>query len=205
MTPWSFQWSQTVPGALSVPAPNANHDADLLNQLGFLPGLKEILTLRQVHALEHATVWLLTQTPQRYPSTQLVGGMSTDRGFYLYGQVEDSDLRQAVAEALERITRGEWNLAIHPECGTNLSVGLLLALGLTLGLAAGLPKTPLVQLMGVGIAAAAATQITPGLGSLAQRYLTTAIPFNLRIQDIKTEQDLLGRSALFVSLAWIEQ
>jgi hypothetical protein len=112
----------------------------LLNQLGFLPGLKQILTLRQVHALEHATVWLLTQTPQRYPSTQLVGGMSTDRGFYLYGLVEDSDLRQTVAEALERITRGEWNLAIHPECGTNLSVGLLLALGLTLGLAAGLPK-----------------------------------------------------------------
>lgn len=205
MTPWSLHWSQTVPGGLSAPTPAASQDTDLLNQLGFLPGLKEILMLRQVHALEHATVWLLTQTPQRYPGTQLVGGMSTEKGFYLYGQVEDSALRQAVTDALGRITRGEWNLAIHPECGTNLSIGLLLALGLTLGLATGLPKTPLTQLIGVGIGAIAATQLTPGLGSLAQRYLTTAVPFNLEIHDISTEIDFLGRSAHFVRLAWIEQ
>jgi len=73
----------------------------LTQQLGFLPGLKEILTRRQVHALEHATVWLLTQNPQR--------------------------------------------------------------------------------------------------------HLTTAILLNLAIHDISTERDLLGRSAPFVRLAWIEQ
>jgi hypothetical protein len=39
------------------PAPQATQDADLLKQLNFVPGLKEILMLRQVHALEHATVW----------------------------------------------------------------------------------------------------------------------------------------------------
>ncbi|MHC5832407.1 MAG: DUF6391 domain-containing protein, partial [Nostoc sp.] len=39
--------------------PQPTQDADLLRQLSFIPGLKEILMLRQVHALEHATVWVL--------------------------------------------------------------------------------------------------------------------------------------------------
>jgi len=34
--------------------------SNLIRQpLPFIPGLKEILMLRQVHALEHATVWVL--------------------------------------------------------------------------------------------------------------------------------------------------
>ena len=43
-------------------APQRTQDADLLRQLDFVPGLKEVLTLRQVHALEHATVWVLSQS-----------------------------------------------------------------------------------------------------------------------------------------------
>ncbi|TAG62675.1 MAG: hypothetical protein EAZ28_02340, partial [Oscillatoriales cyanobacterium] len=68
-------------------APQPTQDADLLRQLDFVPGLKEILTLRQVHALEHATVWVLSQsggTPTARADNQLLGGMSTDQGFYLY-------------------------------------------------------------------------------------------------------------------------
>ncbi|HEY9669484.1 MAG TPA: hypothetical protein V6C91_21905, partial [Coleofasciculaceae cyanobacterium] len=40
-------------------APHPRQDTDLLRQLHFIPGLKEILLVRQVHALEHATVWVL--------------------------------------------------------------------------------------------------------------------------------------------------
>ena len=42
--------------------PHPSQDTDLLQQLSFVPGLKEILLLRQVHALEHATVWVLGET-----------------------------------------------------------------------------------------------------------------------------------------------
>lgn len=69
-------------------APQPTQDADLLQQLDFVPGLKEVLTLRQVHALEHATVWVLSQSGGTMGGdNELLGGMSTDRGFYLYGRV----------------------------------------------------------------------------------------------------------------------
>ncbi|MFM7439275.1 MAG: hypothetical protein ACKO2V_11835, partial [Snowella sp.] len=43
-------------------APQPAQDSQLLQQLGFIPGLQEILLLRQIHALEHATVWVLSET-----------------------------------------------------------------------------------------------------------------------------------------------
>lgn len=209
--------------------PQPTQDADLLRQLNFIPGLKEILMLRQVHALEHATVWVLSdgartnsytfrQEPVqsdyrsvngvRYATTthQLdndnLGGLSTDQGFYLYGQVNLPNLRRAVPIALQRLTRGEWDLAVHPRCGTNLSVGMVLTAGLVLGTHLLLPRGPIEQIIGLGLATAMATQITPDVGRLAQQYLTTAIPFNLAIEDITATPDLWGRPAHFVRVRW---
>jgi Domain of unknown function (DUF6391) len=203
-----------------TPSPaQMTQDADLLRQLSFVPGLKELVMLRQVHALEHATVWVLsTLTPSTAETTaprnlfasrmvaidnESLGGMSTDRGFYLYGNVQSQDLSRAVQTALRRITHGEPDLAVHPRCGTNLSVGITLAVGL-IGASVLLPRNPIEQLLGVGFAALAATQLTPELGSLAQRYLTTAIPFNLAIANITPTHDTVGRSAHFVEVRWIE-
>ncbi|TAG23182.1 MAG: hypothetical protein EAZ39_01440 [Oscillatoriales cyanobacterium] len=169
-------------------APQQTQDADLLRQLDFVPGLKEILTLRQVHALEHATVWVLSQsggTPTARADNQLLGGMSTDQGFYLYAS-------------------GEWDLAVHPRCGTNLSVAMLLTAGLAVGINLALPKGPILQLLGLGAAAATAAQLAPDVGALAQRYVTTAIPFNLSIVDISVSQDFWGREAHFVRVRWVE-
>jgi hypothetical protein len=194
-------------------------DADLVQQLSFVPGLKELVMLRQVHALEHATVWMLG-TLSRSPVTDFpprnlltsrmvaidndsLGGMSTDRGFYLYGNVNIQDLSRAVQMALRRITQGEPSLAIHPRCGTNLSVGMALAVGLV-GASLLLPRNPIEQLLGVGFAAIAVTHLTPELGSLAQRYLTTAIPFNLAIANIIPTRDPIGRIAHFVEVRWVE-
>lgn len=179
--------------------PQATQDRETLEQLGFIPGLKELLMVRQVHALEHATVWVLTELDR---SGELLGGMSTEQGFYLYGQVNPQTLRQAVYNALNRITSGEWNLAVHPRCGTNLSVALLLTAGFTLGVNFMMPKDPLGQLLGVGVAAMAASQLAPDLGPIAQRYLTTAIPFNLEIVRIEESQDMWGKPAHFVRVRW---
>ncbi|QLE58925.1 DUF6391 domain-containing protein [Nostoc sp. TCL26-01] len=194
--------------------PQPTQDADLLKQLSFIPGLKEILMVRQVHALEHATVWVLSetrnlQTPKIKPSTvqldnELLGGLSTDQGFYLYGEVNISDLRRAVALALHRLKSGEWDLAVHPRCGTNLSVAMLLTAGLAIGVHLMLPFRPIEQLIGLGLAATTASELAPDLGLIAQRYVTTSIPFNLVVENITLSRDVWGRQGHFVKVNWRE-
>ncbi|MEA5604057.1 DUF6391 domain-containing protein [Nostoc sp. UHCC 0252] len=194
--------------------PQPTQDADLLKQLSFIPGLKEILMIRQVHALEHATVWVLSESQSGQPAkreatnvqpdNELLGGLSTEHGFYLYGEVNISDLRRAIALARHRITNGEWDLAIHPRCGTNLSVAMLLTAGLAVGVHLLLPFRPIEQLIGLGLAATTAAELSPDLGSMAQRYLTTAIPFNLTIENITRTRDVWGRDAHFVKVGWEE-
>ncbi|HLO84785.1 MAG TPA: DUF6391 domain-containing protein [Nostocaceae cyanobacterium] len=194
--------------------PHPTQDADLLQQLSFIPGLQEILMLRQVHALEHATVWVLGETkssysrPGRAASVQLdnehLGGLSTEHGFYLYGDVNISDLRRAVTLARHRLVNGEWDLAVHPRCGTNLSVAMLLTASLAIGVHLLLPFRPMEQLIGLGLAATTAAELAPDLGAAAQRYLTTAIPFNLAVDNVTLARDMWGRQGHFVKVRWQE-
>ena len=207
-------WQAEILDILFPQSPNSftqfNQDAELLKQLPFVPGLKEILMTRQVHALEHATVWVLTNMAAGRPrspmamNSESLGGLSTDRGFYLYGNAATVDISRAAQIALRRITSGEWNLAVHPRCGTNLSVGMLLTAGLTMGVGLFLPKDPLSQLLSFGVAATAAAHLTPELGAIAQRYITTAIPFNLAIANINLQRDDVGRPAHFIEVVWVD-
>lgn len=188
-------------------SPQAAQDTEILRQLGFLPGLKELLTVRQVHALEHATVWMLeemAQTPQARRRVENVSGMSGDRGFHLYGPVDIAELRQAVLRAQQRLIRGDWHLAVHPRCGTNLSVGMLMTFGLAAGINLFLPKDPIGQLLGFGMAAIAASSLAPDAGKLAQQYVTTAIPFNLVVDEIVAESDRWGQPVHFVRVRWMD-
>ncbi|GBE76086.1 MAG: hypothetical protein IM496_19055 [Microcystis sp. M049S2] len=190
--------------------PSPQQDSDLLAQIGFIPGVKEFLTLRQVHALEHATVWVLSEMAARRQSpfdhspadNEALGGLSTDRGFYLYGQINTNELQIAAKQALHRLKNGEGQLALHPRCGTNLSVTLALTAGLVLGTHLVFPRGPISQLLGLGLATATAFQIGPDVGMSAQKYLTTAIPFNLTIVNIAPKADLWGRSGHFVQTEW---
>ncbi len=187
-------------------------DSNLLQQLSFIPGLKDILMLRQVHALEHATVWVLSenapsfrQPPHLSPTrtdNETLGGLSTEKGFYLYGEVPPQQLQRSVLAALHRFRAGEWDLAVHPRCGTNVSVALLLTAGLTLGSHVLLPKDPISQFLGIGVGMSLASSVAPDVGQWAQKYLTTAVPFNLELEQIYQTTDLWGRSANFVQLGW---
>ena len=187
-------------------------DSNLLQQLSFIPGLKDILMLRQVHALEHATVWVLSenapssrQPPRLSPTrtdNETLGGLSTEKGFYLYGEVPPQQLQRSVLAALHRFRAGEWDLAVHPRCGTNVSVALLLTAGLTLGSHVLLPKDPISQFLGIGVGMSLASSVAPDVGQWAQKYLTTAVPFNLELEQIYQTTDLWGRSANFVQLGW---
>jgi len=206
---WEDDFLHTLFVPMQPPVPQPDQDAELLKQLPFVPGLPELLMMRQVHALEHATVWVLGELQGSWRSPQpednhSLGGMSTERGFYLYGQVELPDLKRAVQIALKRLTAGEWDLAVHPRCGTNLSVSLLLTAGVAMGVSCLLPRGPLEQLVGLGIAAATAAHLAPDLGTLAQRYVTTSIPFNLAVATILPVADPFGRPAHFVRVRWVE-
>lgn len=89
--------------------------------------------LRQHHAIEHATVTLLSQ---RLPGVQVVA-RSDVAGFTVLGEVPTEKLAAIADEALARLQAGERSLAIHPNCGTNLvTAGVFSGIG-ALALASG--------------------------------------------------------------------
>lgn len=78
-------------------------------------------TLRRVrrnHGLEHATIHVLSEKHKNFSAQ----GNSDHRGFHLniYGEVDENEVAAAVAEAHDRLRRGERSLAVHPNCGTVL-------------------------------------------------------------------------------------
>lgn len=185
-------------------------DADRLHQFGFVPGVQALLLVRQVHALEHATVWILGGTPKQTPYRTVTqdddrfGGRSTAAGFYLFGDVTTAALHHAVHKALHRLVTGESHLAVHPRCGTNLAVTLTLSAGIAMGSHVVLPKDPLSQFLGLGTALTLAAQLSPPIGEWMQANVTTAIPYNLRIQSIQPIAQESGQTVHFVAVEWRE-
>jgi hypothetical protein len=144
--------------------------------------LKLLHRIRQIHALEHATIHILSW---RYPQTRIVG-RSTDSGFYIYGDVETEALAAAASEALARLQRGEKELAIHPQCGTNLATAGVLA-GLSAFLAlVGRPRKRWTRLPEAITLATLAVLLSQPLGLLVQRYITTSPQVSdITIKEIK--------------------
>jgi hypothetical protein len=82
-----------------------------------------ILETRRNHALEHATIHILSA---KYSDRHLAGH-SNPTGFFILGNVSTEDLKSSVTEALTRLRAGQRELAIHPGCGTNFATTALLA------------------------------------------------------------------------------
>jgi hypothetical protein len=193
--------------------PQPYQDTDFLRPLDGLPELRQtvqnLLLTRQVHALEHATVWILSGTPKSTAYRTItqdndrLGGLSTADGFYLFGPVDTETLNHAVHKALHRLINGEWHLAVHPRCGTNLAVKLALSASIAMGGHFILPKDPLSQFLGLGTTMTLANQLTPIVGDWLQAHITTAIPFNLAIRSMQPIQTAHG-SGHFIQTAWRE-
>ncbi|HZU86925.1 MAG TPA: DUF6391 domain-containing protein [Anaerolineaceae bacterium] len=84
---------------------------------------KPILQTRRNHALEHATLKILAmRNPNRF-----MAGYSNFSGIFVLGKISTEELQEALSEAEKRLRKGEHSLAIHPGCGTNLSVAGMLA------------------------------------------------------------------------------
>lgn len=141
--------------------------------------------MRQNHAVEHATMHLLSR---RFPSVRLVG-RTTINGFLIYGQVATEAVMETVREALERLRRGESELAVHPNCGTNVVVGGVLA-GLAAWLASGGRRRSFWErLPGALMAATVALLLAQPLGMLMQERLTTSSAVgDLRLGEVLSER-----------------
>lgn len=150
----------------------------LLNQ----PTLSHV---RRNHGLEHATIHLLTRD---YPRRSFIG-RSDPGGFYIYGHIETSALENIAHEALQRLRQGERQLAIHPNCGTNLVTSGILAGGASFiallgsdkdGWRRRLDRLPNAILLSMG-----ALLLAQPLGRAAQRHLTVdATPGDLEILGV---------------------
>jgi Domain of unknown function (DUF6391) len=80
------------------------------------------LATRRNHALEHATIHMLS----RKYNDKTLAGHSNPTGFFLFGDITLDDIRSAIDEAMTRLRAGEKELAIHPGCGTNLATSMVL-------------------------------------------------------------------------------
>jgi hypothetical protein len=131
---------------------------------------EDILLSRRVrknHALEHATITVLSAM---VPNLS-VSARSFANGFIIFGDVDLGLLRTAANEALRRLKAGEAELAIHPNCGTNIVVGVsLVTLGTMLGMASSQTRTRVVPAAASSVAGLMAAR---PLGEYVQRHFTT--------------------------------
>jgi hypothetical protein len=127
------------------------------------------MAVRQNHALEHATVHVLSQ---RYPHMRLAG-RSALSGFFIYGQLDTHDVANAASEALARLQQGEGHLALHPRCGTHLAVTGLLAGTAAFSATLGRPRSKIDRLPVAVAAATLAAILAQPLAHWIQEQITT--------------------------------
>ena len=129
--------------------------------------LRRLVTrIRQSHALEHATVHLLADSDR----TLRLVGRSDWGGFTLYGEVDKSRVQHAATQGMVRLKNDEGWLAVHPRCGTRVSVAIILATAATYAAAALPIRSPLKRLATVGLGLVAALTVARPLGLAVQRH-----------------------------------
>jgi Domain of unknown function (DUF6391) len=149
--------------------------------------------VRQNHALEHATIVLLSK---KFPDVRLAG-VSSAIGFFVFGDVPTEAILPAAQEALHLLRTTQPELAIHERCGTNLAVAGMLT-GLSAMTVAKMRK-PFNSANNVILASTAALILARPLGMTVQRYFTTKTP-NASMVIVKVApMSLFGTSAHFVS------
>ena len=141
--------------------------------------------VRQNHALEHATMHVLSR---RNPYVRLVG-RSAFSGFVIIGSVSTQEVANAVTEALVRLQQGEAHLAIHPRCGTNLAVTSIFAGAAAFGATLGRPRKKLDRLpLALTVATLAAILAQPVAHRIQEQITTSPEVDELYIANITRQE-----------------
>ncbi len=171
--------------------------------VNLLENIPVFARVRRNHGIEHAAVHILTA---RRAGGHLVA-RSNSKGFVVFGQVEIAQLESAVQEALVRLQKGEAQLAVHPNCGTNF-----VASGLLTGLAAWAVTT--LSSRGEGrrhsawealptafTASTLALFLAQPVGHTLQQWITTSPQVQgVRLGRITRRPDMAGVPVHFVEL-----
>lgn len=169
----------------------------VLNLLQPFLDLPIVRRTRRNHALEHATIHILSRRVRRLR----MAGRSDGSGFVLIGEANTDQVISAVSDALARLRRGERNLAIHPNCGTNLVTtgyltsftALLLTRGANRRSVSVFERLPLLM-MGM----VAAVLVSRPVGTWLQRHITTdGNPADMEVLSIdRRETTWFGRDVV---------
>ena len=137
--------------------------------------------VRQNHAFEHATIHMLNR--QNY----ILSGRASLGGFVIMGDAPTEKVEAAAAEALSRLKRGQKQLALHPNCGTNLVTAGVISTGIAaIGFMGTDRKRAWERFPLVLIFMMVATLYSTPIGMTVQEYITTdGDPGDLEIVRVK--------------------
>ena len=142
-----------------------------------LLNFEPVSRIRRNHGLEHATLHMLAE---QFPRTSLAGHSDTG-GFWILGDIPMDALKIAVTTALDRLRKGEAELAVHPNCGTNF---------VTSGTLAGIAAT--MAMFGAGKRMRDKLERIPLAASLATLALIASQPLGLYFQEQFTTSGVPG-------------
>jgi len=142
-----------------------------------------IRRVRRNHALEHATIHMLSRRVKKLR----IAGRADNSGFYLYGEVDTELVESAAQEALDRMKRGESQWAVHPNCGTNLvTTSLMTSVAAIVGLSGqkddnqSFSRLPLVMIFTL-----VALVLSQPVGMSVQKHITTeGTPGDLTLKNV---------------------
>ena len=138
--------------------------------------------IRQNHALEHATIHMLSHEGYR----PRLFARSDWNGFVIAGNLETETVIAATQEALDLLQRGESGLAVHPRCGTNLATGGILAGSAAVFALSGRCRSPWDKFWRATLATLAALILARPVGLAVQERITTSPDLrDVRAADIR--------------------
>ncbi len=152
---------------------------------------------RRNHALEHATIHVLARKHRGLR----VAGRSSDGGFILIGNVPEEQVEEAAYDALNRLKKGERNLAVHPNCGTNLvTSGFMATLAGYVGLRGKNQQITPDRFSWAMLLVMVAIIASQPLGMSLQKHITTeGDPGDLEIVSIQRRQmGWMNRPGMYV-------